>query len=152
MRLRAWQLNEIGQPSLALQDAETAAKLDPKAAAASAEASYALTKLGRVPDALEQIKRATDLDPSFSTAWQYRGELEMAKGETLSAIDSFTHSLETNQTITALQNREQCYRRLGLLVKAEQDRRAREELARIEIVSKVPPGIHAKRDRERRAQ
>jgi tetratricopeptide (TPR) repeat protein len=127
---RAWQLNEIGQPALALQDAETAVKLDAKAAGASAEASYALTKLSRAPEALEQIKRATELDPNFSTAWQYRGELEMARGEILSAIDSFTHALETNQTVMALQKREQCYRRLGLLVKAEQDRRAREELAR----------------------
>lgn len=127
---RAWQLNEIGQPALALQDAETAAKLDPKAAGASAEASYALTKLGRAQEALEQIKRATELDPNFSTAWQYRGELEMARGETLSAIDSLTHSIESNQTVVALEKREQCYRRLGLLVKAEQDRKAREELAR----------------------
>jgi tetratricopeptide (TPR) repeat protein len=127
---RAWQLNEIGQPALALQDAETAVKLDPKAAAPCAEASYALTKLGRAPEALEQIKHATELDPNFSTAWQYRGELEMTRGETLSAIESFTHALEANQTVTALQKREQCYRRLGLLVKAEQDRRTREELAR----------------------
>ena len=127
---RAWQLNELGQPALALEDAETASKLDPKAAGASAEASYALTKLGRAQEALAQIRHATELDPDFSTAWQYRGELEMARGETLSAIDSFTHSLETNQTVTALQKREQCYRRLGLLVKAEQDRRAGEELAR----------------------
>ena len=127
---RAWQLNEIGQPTLALQDAQTAAQLDPKAAAASAEESYALTKLGRAQEALEQIKRATELDPNFSTAWEYRGELEVARGEILSAIDSFTHSLETNQTVMALQKREQCYRRLGLLVKAEQDRKAREELAR----------------------
>jgi tetratricopeptide (TPR) repeat protein len=127
---RAWQLNEIGQPALALQDAQTAAQLDAKAAGAAAEASYALTKLGRAPEALDQIKRATDLDPNFSTAWQYRGELEMARGEILSAIDSFTHSLETNPTVTALDKREQCYRRLGLLIKAEQDRKAREELAR----------------------
>ena len=127
---RAWQLNEIGQPALALQDAETAMPLDPKAAGAYAEASYALTKLGRTKEALDQIKRATDLDPNLSTAWQYRGELETARGEILSAIDSFTHSLETNQTVIALQKREQCYRRLGLLVKAEQDRKAREELAR----------------------
>jgi tetratricopeptide (TPR) repeat protein len=127
---RAWQLNEIGQPTLALEDAETAAKLDPKAAGASAEASYALTKLGREREALEQIKRATELDPNFSTAWQYRGELEMARGETLSAIDSFTHAIESNQTLIVLEKRELCYRRLGLLVKAEQDRRAREELAR----------------------
>ena len=123
-------MNEIGQPILALEDAETAVKLDPKAAGACAEASYALTKLGRAQEALDHIKRATELDPNFSTAWQYRGELEMARGEILSAIDSFTHVLETNQTVTALEKREQCYRRLGLLVKAEQDRRARVELAR----------------------
>lgn len=126
---RAWQLNEIGQPALALQDAETAARLDPKAAGACAEASYALTKLGRGAEALQQIKRATELDENFSTAWQYRGELEMARGETLSAIESLTHALEANQTVTALQKREQCYRRLGLLVKAEQDRKAQEELS-----------------------
>lgn len=126
---RAWQLNEIGQPSLALQDAQTAVTLDPKAAGACAEASYALTKLSRAAEALEQIKRATELDPNFSTAWQYRGELEMARGETLSAVESLTHALEANQTPTALEKREQCYRRLGLLVKAEQDRRARLELA-----------------------
>src|SRR5204863_6645537 len=122
--------NEIGQPLLALKDVETAAKLDPKLAGVCAEASYALTKLGRIPEALEQIKRATELDPNFSTAWQYRGELEMTRGETLSAIESFTHAIEANQTAAALQRREQCYRRLGLLVKAEQDRRAREEMGR----------------------
>jgi tetratricopeptide (TPR) repeat protein len=126
---RAWQLNEIGQPALALQDAETAARLDPKSAGPCAEASYALTKLGRAAEALQQIKRATELDENFSTGWQYRGELEMARGETLSAIESFTHAIDTNQTVMALQKREQCYRRLGLLVKAEQDRKAQEELS-----------------------
>ena len=68
------------------------------------------------------------MDPNFATAWQYRGELEMERGETLSAIDSLTHALETSQTVVALQKREQCYRRLGLLVKAEQDHKAVEEL------------------------
>lgn len=125
---RAWQLNEIGQAALAAQDAETAAGLDPKSAGACAEWSYALTKLGRAQDAFQQIKRATELDPNFATAWQYRGELEMERGETLSAIDSLTHALETNQTVVALQKREQCYRRLGLLVKADQDHKALEEL------------------------
>lgn len=125
---RAWQLNEIGQPTLALQDAEHGTQLDAKSANACAEASYALNKLGRAREALEQIKHATELDANFSTAWQYRGELEMERGETLSAIESFTHALETNQTVVALQKREQCYRRLGLLVKAEQDRKAQEEL------------------------
>jgi tetratricopeptide (TPR) repeat protein len=126
---RAWQLNEIGQPALAWQDAEMAAQLDPKSAGACAEASYALTKLGRAAEALQQIKRATELDENFATAWHYRGELEMGRGETLSAIESFTRSLDANQTVAALQKREQCYRKLGLLVKAEQDRKAQEELS-----------------------
>jgi tetratricopeptide (TPR) repeat protein len=126
---RSWQLNEIDQPALALQDAENAARLNPKSAGASAECSYALTKLGRAEQALQQIKRATELEPNFSTAWQYRGELEMEKGETLSAIESLSHAIEANQTVTALQKREQCYRRLGLLVKAEQDHHALEELS-----------------------
>jgi len=125
---RAWQLNEIEQPALALQDAEKGAQLDPKSANACAEASYALNKLGHKNEALAQIKRATELDANYYTAWQYRGELEMERGETLSAIESFSHALETNQTVAALQKREQCYRRLGLLVKAEQDRRALEAL------------------------
>lgn len=125
---RAWQLNEINQPALALQDAENAARLNPKSAGAWAECSYALAKLGRAEESLQHIKRATELESSFSTAWQYRGELEMERGETLSAIESLSHALETNQTVTALQKREQCYRRLGLLVKAEQDRKTLEEL------------------------
>ena len=99
-----------------------------KSAGAYAECSYALTKLGRAEEALQQIKRATELDANFATAWQYRGELEMERGETLSAIESLTHAIETNQTVTALQKREKCYRRLGLLVKAEQDHRTLEEL------------------------
>ncbi|MEY2520013.1 MAG: hypothetical protein QOF24_1772 [Verrucomicrobiota bacterium] len=126
---RAWQLNEIGQPTLAFQDAEHATQLDAKSANACAEASYALSKLGRAVEALQQIKHATELDANFSTAWQYRGELEMERGETLSAIESFSHALEMNQTVAALHKREQCYRRLGLLVKAEQDRKAQEELS-----------------------
>src|SRR5439155_9022881 len=55
---RAWQLNEIGQPLLALKDAETAMRLDEKSASALSEVSYSLTKLGRTKEAFEKIKRA----------------------------------------------------------------------------------------------
>lgn len=125
---RAWQLNEIEQPVLALQDAETARELDQKSAGASAESSYALMKLGRAQEAFEQIKRATEIDPNLSTAWQYRGELEMGRGDCLSAVESLSRALVANPTAIALQKREECYRRLGLLARAEQDRCALEEL------------------------
>ena len=32
--VRSWELNEIGQPRLALEDAQTAVRLDPKSAGA----------------------------------------------------------------------------------------------------------------------
>ncbi len=76
---RAWQLNEIGQPRLALEDAERAATLDEKSAGACLERGYALNKLGRADEALEQIKRATELDPQLTPAQQYLAELQGPK-------------------------------------------------------------------------
>ena len=125
---RAWQLNEIGQPELAQEDAETALTLDKKSAGALAELSYALMKLGQSDEALTRIKLATDLDPQLAVAWQYRGEVEMARGETVSAIDSLTHALQLNQTAIALRKRAECYRKIGYNDRAEEDLHALEDL------------------------
>jgi tetratricopeptide (TPR) repeat protein len=125
---RAWQLNEIGQPQLALSDAEQALRSNPQSAGACVEASYALSKLNRAPEAYAQIKRATELDPNFSTAWQYCGELEMQQADYLAAIDSLTRALAINQTTAALEKREECYRKLGLLAKADDDHKALEQI------------------------
>ncbi len=127
---RAWQTNEIGQPKLALADAEAALAVDPKAAGAAAEASYALAKLNRAPEAYARIKQATDLDPNFSTAWQYRGELEMERNDYQAAVDSLSRALAINQTAAALAKREECYRKLGLLAKAAGDRKSLEQINR----------------------
>src|SRR4029077_8318134 len=85
---RSWNLNEIGQPKLALDDAETAARLDPHSASALAEIAYALSKLGRPDEAYEKVKQATEFDSNSAAAWQYRGELEMGRGDYLTAVDS----------------------------------------------------------------
>ncbi len=125
---RAWQLNEIGQPLLALQDAETAVQLDPKSAGAQAEVSYALTKLGRGEEAFDKIKTATELDPNLASAWQYRGELEMQRSNNLAAIEALSRALTIQQSVGALQKREECYRRVGLFARAEEDHRALQDL------------------------
>lgn len=125
---RAWQLNEIAQPMLALQDAQKATDLDAKSAAALVELSYALTKLGRAEEALAKIKSATDLDATLAPAWEYRGELEMASGNNLAAIDSLSRALAIRQTPAALEKREECYRRVGLLARANEDHRALQQL------------------------
>ena len=124
---RAWQLNEIGQPLLAWQDAESAQSLDPNSASASVEAAYALVKLGRAEEAFARVKRASELDPNLASAWQYRGELELQRGDRLAAVDSLSHAIAITPTAGALQRREECYRNLGLLVKAEQDHKALEQ-------------------------
>jgi tetratricopeptide (TPR) repeat protein len=126
---RSWQLNEIGQPMLALQDAEKAARLDPKSASACVEVSYSLMKLGRAKEASDKIKQATELDPNLASAWQYRGELEMAEGNNLAAIESLSRALAIQQTAAGLQKREECYRRVGLHARADEDHRALEQLA-----------------------
>jgi tetratricopeptide (TPR) repeat protein len=125
---RAWQLNEIGQPSLGLEDARIAVRLDDKSAAGWAEISYALTKLGQGQEAFAKIKQATEIDPQLATAWQYRGELEMARGDNLAAIESFTRALALEKTSAALQKREECYRRLGQQARADEDHRALQDL------------------------
>ena len=125
---RAWQLNEVGQPSLALTDAETAAKLDPKLASACAERSYALMKLGRTDEALEQITVATQLDANLGTAWQYRGELEMVRENFEAAVTSLSHAFAITQAPGALEKRAESYRRLGIVDKAEADRRTLQQL------------------------
>lgn len=128
---RAWQLNEIGQPALALQDAENAVRYDKNSAGAHAEMAYALAKLERNDEAFTHIQRATEIDANFSTAWHYRGELEMSRGNFESAIESLSRALAINQTPAALQKREECYVKLGQLDKAEADRAALEALGSV---------------------
>lgn len=125
---RAWQLNDIAQPQLALDDAETALRFDNNSAGGYAESGYALAKLGRDEEAFTRVSRATSLDPNFSTAWQYRGELEMTRHDFVGAVESFTRALAINQTSLALQKREECYRQLGLFAKADEDHRALDAL------------------------
>lgn len=125
---RAWQLNDIGQPSLALEDAESAMRFDSNSAAARAESGYALAKLGRASEAFEHVRQATELDPNFSTAWHYRGELEISRGDCVAAIDSLSRALAINQTAAGLQKREECYRNVGLIAQADEDRRAYEDM------------------------
>ncbi len=126
---RAWHLNEIGQPELALSDAETAARLDPRRAGAFAEQSYALSKLARGEEALRQIKAATELDPNSGTAWQYRGELELLHGNPSAAADSLSRAFAITQSPVALLRRADAYRQLGQSDKAATDQ---ETLRRLE--------------------
>ena len=125
---RAWQLNELGQPRLALADAEAALSHQPESVAALSESAYALSKLGRSTEALAQIRRATELDANSATAWQYRGELERELDDCAAAVESLSRALTISPTAALLRQREDCYRQLGMIEKADEDRHALEAL------------------------
>ena len=125
---RSWNLNEIGQPKLALEDAETAARLDPHSGSALAEIAYALSKLGRPDEAYENVKQATEFDSNSAAAWQYRGELEMGRGDYLTAVDSLSRATGIHQSVAVLQKRAECYERLGLNARADEDHRTVQRL------------------------
>ncbi len=125
---RAWQLNDVGQPNLALEDARAALAKNPNLADAFAESGYALAKLGRDEEAYAQIKRATELDPNLGAAWDYRGELEIARGDYPAAIQSLTRAFALAPRRATLQKREECYMKTGEFQQAEEDHRALESL------------------------
>jgi tetratricopeptide (TPR) repeat protein len=125
---RSWNLNEIGQPKLALQDAETAARLDSHSANALTELAYALSKLGQPDEAYGKVKQATEFDATAAAAWQYRGELEMARGDYLAAVDSLSRAAGIHQSVAVLQKRAECYQRLGLNARADEDHRTIQKL------------------------
>ena len=125
---RAWHLNMSANPPWRCRMQRSAAQLDPKSASAHAEKSYAFMKLGQAEKAFEEIQHATTLDSNYATAWQYRGELEMEQQNYLAAVESLSRALAVNQTITALEKREACYRTLGWSIKADEDQRMLEKL------------------------
>jgi tetratricopeptide (TPR) repeat protein len=122
-------LRELRQFTLALADARAALAINDKSAAAHFEAAHDLDGLGQQKEALEQARVATELDPRDSAKWFLRGVLERQRANFTAAIQSQTRSLEINESLVALAEREQCERRIGKMTEAEADLRRIRELA-----------------------
>ena len=126
---RSTILRELRQFTLALADARAALAINDKSADAHFEAAQDLNGLGLANDALEQARIATELDPRDSAKWLFRGVLERQRANFAAAIESQTRSLEINESLLALNEREQCERRIGKMDEADADRRRIRELA-----------------------
>jgi tetratricopeptide (TPR) repeat protein len=121
-------LRELRQFTLALADARAALATNDKSAAAHFEAAQDLSGLGREKEALEQARIATELDPKDSAKWFFRGVLERQRANFSAAIESQTRSLQINESLVALNEREQCERRIGKVSEADADLRRIREL------------------------
>lgn len=121
-------LRELRQFTLALADARSALAINDKSAAAHFEAAQDLSGLGREKEALEQARIATELDPKDSAKWFFRGVLERQRANFSAAIESQTRSLQINESLVALNEREQCERRIGKVSEADADLRRIREL------------------------
>jgi tetratricopeptide (TPR) repeat protein len=122
-------LRELRQLTLALADVRAALAINDKSADAHFEVAQDLDGLGQGKEALDQVCIATELDPRDPAKWFYRGVLERQRANFPAAIQSQTRSLEINESLVALTEREQCERRIGKINEANADLRRIRELA-----------------------
>ena len=118
---RAKVLRDLNQFTLALADTQAALTIDDKSAAAHFEAAHALDGLERTSEAVEQIRRATELNADDPVYWYYRGLLEAQRANFAGAVDAQTRSIALRESLVALQEREQCERRIGKIAEADAD-------------------------------
>ncbi len=126
---RAKILRDLRQFTLALTDANAALAINDKSAAAHFEAAQDLDGLDRKKEALLHARIATELDPHNSNIWFFRGVLERQRADFAEAVASQTRSIEINESLVALNEREQCERRIGKTAEANADLRRIQELA-----------------------
>ena len=125
---RAKILRDLRQFTLALADANAALAINDKSAAAHFEASQDLDGLDRQKEALLHARIATELDPQNPNMWFFRGVLERQRADFAAAVSSQTHSIEIDESLVALNEREQCERRIGKTAEADADLRRIQEL------------------------
>ena len=126
---RAKILRDLRQFTLALADANAALAINDKSAAAHFEAAQDLDGLDRQKEALLHARIATELDPHNSNMWFFRGVLERQRADFAGAVTSQTRSIEINESLVALNEREQCERRIGKTAEADADLRRIQQLA-----------------------
>ena len=118
---RAKTLRALRQHVLSLKDSEAALAIDDKSASAHFEAAHDLDELDNSKEALAHAVKATELNPADSNAWYLRGALEAKRANYPAAIESFTRSLNLNEWVEALRDREKCERRIGKTKEADVD-------------------------------
>jgi len=129
LTVRSKILRELRQYTLALADARAALAINDKSGDAHFEAAQDLNGLDQAKEALDQARIATEVDRKDSAKWFFRGVLERQRANFPAAIESQTRSLEINESLVALNEREQCERRVGKIDEADADLRRIRELA-----------------------
>ena len=122
-------LRELRQYTLALADARAALAINDKSADAHFEAAQDFDRLDQQKEALSHARIATELDLKDPEKWFYLGVLERQRANFPAAIQSQTHSIEISESFVALNEREQCERRIGKISEADADLRRIQELA-----------------------
>jgi tetratricopeptide (TPR) repeat protein len=126
---RAEILRELRQFTLALADANAALAINDKSPRAHFEAAQDLDGLDRQKEALSHARIATELDPHDSKMWFFRGVLQRQRADFVDAVASQTRSIEISESLAALNEREQCQRRIGKTAEADADLQRIRQLA-----------------------
>src|SRR5207247_1775305 len=93
--------------------------INDKSADAHFEAAQDFDRLDQQKEALSHARIATELDPKDPERWFYLGVLERQRANFPAAIQSQTRSIEISESFVALNEREQCERRIGKITEAD---------------------------------
>jgi len=118
---RSRTLRGLNQFGLALADANAAIAANNTSATAHSEAAFSLKELSQSKEALDHAVRATELSPNDLTMWFCRGIMEAARADLAAAVTSQTRSLQLNESLPALRERERCARQIGQIETANAD-------------------------------
>ena len=118
---RSKTLRGLQQFTLALADAKAALAINDQLGSAHCEASLSLTELDQTKEASAHAVRATELEPNNAGIWFARGKIEAQRADFAGAISSLTRSLDIQESVPALQERENAARRLGRREQADAD-------------------------------
>jgi Flp pilus assembly protein TadD len=82
-----------GQPAAALEQYQTAVRLQPATPLVHENLGTQLAELGRFDEALAEYQTAARLDPSLPQPWYLTGKLRLRRGESQAAVTAFQTAL-----------------------------------------------------------
>ena len=92
--------------------------------------------LGRVPAALDTLRRLEAIHPKYSRLFQERGHCHVAAREPAAALDAYLHAVSLNPALPA------SWKALNLLFRsAGRDADARTAASHVEILTKLPAEV-----------
>lgn len=96
---KAWYLILLGKWDEAVKEHRLAKQLDPLAPLITSGMGYLYYYMGRYDDAIKELEQALEIDREFAEAWQYLGDVHIAKGMVDKGIECHKKAMAINPVL-----------------------------------------------------